>query len=70
MDTGFNGPGVQMFKKQLAGSAAVQVSSTYLLQNLTGTSVVARALSSTSCMTRLATVAETGDPIAMSKICW
>ena len=55
--------------QQLAGNA-IQVSSTYLHQNLKGTSVVARTLSSTSSIAKLATVTETGDPIAMPKICW
>ena len=35
------------------------------LKNLGGISVVARALSSTSSMTKLATVTDTGDPMAV-----
>ena len=45
--------------------STVHVSSTYDFQNLGGIFVVARALSSTSSMTRFATVTDTGDPIAV-----
>ncbi len=56
--------GIQLFRSQ-----AVQVSSTYFFQNgsLDGKDV--RALSSTSSMTRSATVTDTGDPIAVPNVC-
>ena len=49
--------------------SAVHVSSTYHFQNLGGVSVVARALSSTSSITRLAIITETGEPMAVPKVC-
>ena len=48
---------------------AVNVSSTYRFQKVGGCEQVLRALSSTSSITRFATVTDTGDPIAVPKIC-
>ena len=50
---------------------AVNVSSTYRFQNGgDGCGQVLSALSSMSSMRRFATVTDTGDPIAVPKICW
>ena len=46
------------------------VSSTYLFQNNGLWVQVESALSSTSSITRSATVTVTGNPIAVSKVCW
>ena len=48
---------------------AVTVSSTYLFQKGTGDWYVDSALSSTLSMTRLATVTDTGEPMAVPNIC-
>ena len=49
---------------------AVKVSSTYRFQKGGWIVQEVRALCSTSSITRLATVTETGDPIAVPKTCW
>ena len=48
---------------------AVTVSSTYLFQKGTGDWYVDSALSSTLSMTRLATVTDTGEPMAVPNVC-
>ena len=53
----------------LSFGTAVHVSSTYLFQKGSGASKVAKARSSTSSITRLATDTDTGDPIAVPKTC-
>ena len=49
---------------------AQQVSSTYHFQNLGGWGYVERALDSMSSMAKSATTTETGDPMAVPRICW
>ena len=50
----------------LCDGSTVHVSSTYCFQNLGGVSVVARALSSASSVTKFALVTDTGDSISLS----
>ena len=49
---------------------AERTSSTYLFQNTVGTGDILGARSSICSITMLATTTDTGEPIAVPKICW